>query len=528
MTERRSFPSRTPAGERSGDAQPRRAFVTRHQTTGWRFLLRRLASGLAARDTRMLVDPLRDQRRSLGMGALLCAAALVGCFLFSLIRPVNTVGGNSVVADRSTLALYVKVGEKLHPVLNLASARLIAGKPDDPVLVSTSDLDKYPRGSLLGIPGAPARTPQSEAHDADWTVCDALDGPVSGTTVLVGPPAVGGDFASALPQRQAILVTQDGGASAWLLWQGRRSRIDLADHAITAAIGLGVDSPAPRPVSRGLFNLVPEGPALAAPEISGAGSRPKFPLPGGLPVGAVAVSRSTTGGLQHYLVLADGLQQIPPTIASIVRNNDAHGLASPPVLAPDIIAKAPVAHAVDTDDYPASPVVLVDPEQSPVACARWTRTTRARTSSLVLLAGAALPVDDKTGLVSLVGGGRDEAAEHVAVTPGSGLLVQVVGQEPRSTTREALFWISDNGVRYGVDRSSQAWGTQSGGEDKTIDALGLRRPALPIPWAVLSLLAPGPALSREDALLAHDSVDPDLRPGQAEAEPNQKTRGATS
>ena len=58
--------------------------------------------------------------------------ALVGCFVFSLIRPNGSAANNPVLADRSTAAMYVRVGDQLHPVLNLASARLIAGQAGQP------------------------------------------------------------------------------------------------------------------------------------------------------------------------------------------------------------------------------------------------------------------------------------------------------------------------------------------------------------------------------------------------------------
>ena len=78
-----------------------------------------------------------------------------------------------MLADRSTAALYVRVGDQLHPVLNLTSARLIVGKPVNPTTVKSSELDKFPRGNLIGIPGAPERMVQNTRKDADWTVCDA-------------------------------------------------------------------------------------------------------------------------------------------------------------------------------------------------------------------------------------------------------------------------------------------------------------------------------------------------------------------
>src|SRR6202795_1564792 len=104
---RRSFSSRTPINDNPEKVVYRRGFVTRHQVTGWRFVMRRLASGIALHDTRMLVDPLRTQSRSVAMGALIVVIGLAGCFVFSLIRPNGQAGNNAVLADRSTASLYV-------------------------------------------------------------------------------------------------------------------------------------------------------------------------------------------------------------------------------------------------------------------------------------------------------------------------------------------------------------------------------------------------------------------------------------
>src|ERR1700744_3933489 len=186
--ERRSFASRTPVNDNPDKVVYRRGFVTRHQVSGWRFVMRRIASGVALHDTRMLVDPLRTQTRAVLMGVIVLIAAWGGCFVFSLIRPNGSAANNPILADRSTAALYVRVGDQLHPVLNLASARLIVGRPVNPTLVKSSDLDKFPRGNLIGIPGAPERMVQNTAKDADWTTCDSVTGAAIGGTVIAGAP----------------------------------------------------------------------------------------------------------------------------------------------------------------------------------------------------------------------------------------------------------------------------------------------------------------------------------------------------
>jgi len=76
VDDRRSFASRTPVNDNPDKVVYRRGFVTRHQVSGWRFVMRRIASGVALHDTRMLVDPLRTQTRAVLMGVLMLITAL--------------------------------------------------------------------------------------------------------------------------------------------------------------------------------------------------------------------------------------------------------------------------------------------------------------------------------------------------------------------------------------------------------------------------------------------------------------------
>jgi type VII secretion protein EccB len=514
--DRRSFASRTPVNDNPEKVVYRRGFVTRHQVTGWRFVMRRIASGVALHDTRMLVDPLRTQTRAVLMGVIVLIAALAGCFVFSLIRPNGSAANNPILADRSTAALYVRVGDQLHPVLNLASARLIAGKSANPTMVKSAELDKFPLGNLIGIPGAPERMVQNTRKDADWTVCDSTAGTAAGVTVIAGAPDSTGARAAAVEAGKAVLVSNP--TSAWLLWDGRRSRIDLADHAVTSALGLGTGIPTPRPIAGGLFNAIPESPPLAAPVIPDAGSPAKFPVPA--PVGAVVESHglesNSANGLVYYAVLPDGLQQISPVLAAVLRNANSYGLDQPPRLGADKIAKLPVSRQLDTSRYPEQRISLLDATHDPVTCAHWSKSAGASTNSLTLLAGSALPIPDAVHTEDLVGAGAGGTATRVAMAPGTGYFAQTVGQNSASPAAGSLFWISDTGVRYGIDNEAAQGGVT--GNAKTAEALGLSQPATPIPWSILSLYAAGPTLSRADALLAHDGLAPDSRPGRTSAE----------
>ncbi|MCV7314247.1 type VII secretion protein EccB [Mycolicibacillus parakoreensis] len=498
---RRGFKSKSPdlSGVAGSDLADRKGWgsVTRHQISGWRFQIRRLSNGVALQDTRMLADPLRRQSRSLTVSALIAVVLLAGAFVLSIIKPAGISGNRPLLADRSTNALYVVVNDRLHPVLNLASARLVIGKPENPTSVKSSEFSQFPLDNTLGIPGAPAHIVQSPDRDSRWLVCDTVSGPETGTTVIAGDPVPGPGHAGILPESDAILVTADDGATTWLIWDDKRARLDLADAAVTSALGVNVDTPEPRAIDRQLLNLIPESPPLVVPFVANAGDPPRFvwPAAGAAPaIGSVVVDHEDNR-LRYYLVDGEGLQPISPVIAAMLRAHDAHGLVEPPRLTPDQVATAPAAHPLPVDDYPREPLSVIDPVTDPVTCGQWVKLDGAPTSRLSLLVGQRLPVDAATTPVSLVAAGAT-TADHVVMPPGAGYFVQVTGREPKSGTKESLFWVSDLGVRYGVQDSPDQPG-------KAAAALGMTTDPIAAPWAVVTLFQPGPTLSREDALVAH-------------------------
>lgn len=507
--DRREFTSRTPVNENPDHVAYRRGFVTRHQVSGWRFMMRRIASGVALHDTRMLVDPLRSQSRAVLVGALVVITGVAGCFVFSLIRPGGDAGSSTIIADRDTSALYVRIGDVVHPALNLTSARLIAGQPDNPTLVKSAEIDRFARGNLIGIPGAPERMVQNTSRDAAWTVCDASGNspvaPATGVTVLAGTPDQTGERATALPAGHVVLVQNVGGvhAGTWLLWNGKRSPIDLGNRAVTDALGLGTDIPAPRVIAPGLFNAIPESAPLVAPALPGAGTPPRFALPVQAPIGAVVASYEANNSIRYYAVQADGLQQISAVLAAILRNTDSYGLQQPPRLGADDVSRLPAVTGIDTAAYPSDEVTPVDASADPVTCAYWSKPADATESSLTLLSGAALPLPDGRRTVDLVGAGNGSTANRVALSPGSGYFVQSVGSDAGAPQAGSAFWVSDTGVRYGVDTA---------GDSKAVAALGLTPPPVAIPWSMLTQFAAGPTLSRADALVAHDALPADPRP----------------
>jgi hypothetical protein len=70
--------------------------------------------------------------------------------------------------------------------------------------------------------------------------------------------------------------------------------------------------------------------------------------------------------------------------------------------------------------------------------------------------------------------------------------------DPVSVSRDSLWWISPQGVRYGVAL-----------DDSALKSLGIATAeARQAPWVLIRVFAPGPALSRDDALTQHSSLPP--------------------
>jgi hypothetical protein len=120
-------------------------------------------------------------------------------------------------------------------------------------------------------------------------------------------------------------------------------------------------------------------------------------------------------------------------------------------------------------------------------------------------------------LVRLVRDDRDpnsvEANQTLAL-PGAANFVATTSGVVAAGSRESLYWLSPQGVRYGVQS-----------DQRTLRALALDpRYAVQAPWPIVRTFAAGPAISRDAALVARDAL-----PGGGMAAPipdsNDQTAG---
>lgn len=454
--------------------------TTRLQISGHRFLGRRMAHALVRGDTRMLDDPLRAQSLSLTAGAVLAAIAVAVCAVLALARPAGGLGDASVVVVRESGAMYVRIGDVMHPVFNMASARLIVGSAAVPRMVSQRAIDRATRGPHVGIPGAPEQiSPPLRAEEAMWTVCDDEHGL---TAVTVGPVAEG-----ALTPGGSVLVTPRGGSAAvtYLLHGGWRARVDLRHPAVVRA--LRIDGVVPQPVSTAVLDAIPEAPAIAPPRIPGLAGPSVLP---GHPLGAVVrLPRAGDGAPDYYVVLSDGLQRIGEVAADLIRFTDGRARQQVPAVSADVVGAVPVVTSLPVATFPSRGGVTA----APVVCAQWRPGKGETASHTEILVGDGDPVTARS-IVLAQSDGDGPAVDSMAVPAGRSVFVRSVGLTGAGQDTGSLFLVNESGVAHGV------W------DSDTATVLGLTEPPVSAPWSVLARLPRGPELSRDSASVARDGI----------------------
>ncbi|OBG97301.1 type VII secretion protein EccB [Mycobacterium sp. E3251] len=471
----------------------------RDQNSGHLFYNRRLRAATTRFSVRMKHDD-RKQTAALVLSILLVAIGAGWMMLLNVLKPTGAVGESAIIGDRDSGAIYARIDGRLYPALNLTSARLATGTANPPTWVKRSEIAKYPTGPLIGIPGAPAAMPVNRGGISAWAVCDTAGRPRSGDKPVVTSIAGtldGGGRAAPLADDAGVLVTFEG--NTYVIWGGKRSQVDPASRAITLSLGLDPGVTSPVEISRALYDGLPATEPLRVPDVPQAGAPSTWVS--GSQVGAVLQAQTAGGGKQFYVLLPDGVQKITSFVADLLRSANSYGSTAPRVVTPDVLVNIPQVNSLAVDYYPTKRLNFVDTAANPTTCVGWEKGSTDPQARVVIYNGRGLPVysylDDR--IVHLVRDDRDPAsvvANQVLVLPGAANFVTSTSGVVTSDSRESLFWVSDNGVRFGIAAN-----------DDTMRALGLDpASAVQAPWPLLRTFAAGPALSREAALVARDTV----------------------
>ncbi|CPR10779.1 ESX-2 secretion system protein eccB2 [Mycobacterium bohemicum DSM 44277] len=471
----------------------------RDQNSGHLFYNRRLRAATTRFSVRMKHDD-RKQTAALILSMVLVAIAGGWMMLLNVLKPTGVVGDSAIIGDRESGAIYARIDGRLYPALNLTSARLATGTPGQPTWVKPAEIAKYPTGPLVGIPGAPAAMPVNRGGPSAWAVCDTAGRPRTGDKPVVTAVAGqlnGGGRAAPLRDDAGVLVTFDG--RTYVIWGGKRSQIDPSNRAVTLSLGLDPGVTSPVEISRALFDGLPATEPLRVPQVPQAGTPSKWVS--GSQVGAVLQAQTAGGGSQFYVLLPDGVQKITSFVADLLRSANSYGSTAPRAVSPDVLVNIPEVSPLALDYYPTGRLNFVDTAANPTTCVGWEKWSTDPQARVAVYNGRGLPVPPSTDdrIVQLVRDDRDPAsvvANQVLVLPGAANFVTSTSGVVTADSRESMFWVSDNGVRFGV-----------ASDDSTLRALGLdAASAVQAPWPLLRTFAAGPALSQQAALVVRDTV----------------------
>ncbi|OMC15301.1 type VII secretion protein EccB [Mycobacterium sp. SP-6446] len=472
--------------------------TTKVQVSGWRFLLRRLEHAVVRRDTRMFDDPLQFYSRSVALGIVVSVLIMVGALAMAYFKPQGKLGGGNLFVDRATNQLYLMVSGQLHPVYNLTSARLVLGNAAEPKAVKSSELNKFPKGQSIGIPGAPYATPVSSDSSSVWALCDTVSradtrSPTVQTSVISMPLAIDSAVNPLLPS-EALLASYQG--KDWIVTSRGRHATALADRPLTSALGIPLAAK-PTPISAAMFNALPDAGSWQLPPVPSAGAPNTLGLPNELVIGSV-FQVQTVFGSQFFVVLPDGVAHVNANTASALRANESYGLVAIPSVVKSQVVRIPEREF--PSPLPDEPIKLVNRPDEPELCWTWERNTGEQAPKTAVVTGRHLPIPP-----AAMGQGIKQIQGAATVYANGGKYVQMQSPDPRYG--ESLYYVDPQGVRYGLP------------DQQTAGALGLTSPK-PAPWEIVRLLVDGPVLSKEAALLEHDTLPADPSPRKMPGGPN--------
>ncbi|WP_370942288.1 type VII secretion protein EccB [Amycolatopsis sp. cg5] len=460
------------------------------QVQAYFFVVGRLAAAVTHGKPDVLQPPARRVTTGTVFGFLLTAllAAIFG--IYGLFVPGNDTSwrhAGAIVMDKSSGARYVYLDGALRPVINYASARLVAG-PDaggKVVAVSSKSLAGTPVGQPVGITGAPDALPSATAlYRGDWSVCvqpPGSDPAVAGPAVTL---LLAEQRGRVLTESQAILAyTSDG--STFLIWQGKRLRVP--DTSQLRSLGYGDLRPVA--VTPAWLNPIQQGPDLVVPAVAGTGSR--GPVIDGRPMLAgqlVEVRNQAIKTDQLFLVRADGITPVSRTVAALLLAAPSTRAAYPGALVEPIPVSAGALSGVPTSSGPAlgtglppDPPELLAPDQNSLSCVAYPVDAAAPPQVRLVDATAV-----RSRSMPMARHQAGTTADRVVIPAGTGVLARqqaVPGAPPG-----AAFLITELGMRYPV-----------AGPD-VMGALGYAETsAVPVPAGLLGLLPAGPLLSADAA-----------------------------
>lgn len=418
--------------------------TTKAQVSGFKFLQRRLELGLALGDERMLHDPLGRRRKAFHAGVAISIVMCIGASALAWLKPEPDPGDAPLIKAASG-QLLVRRGEVLHPVSNLASARLIVGEAVQPVRAGEQALSQATFGAQVGISDAPGLLSSSPTDQAPWSVCTQQTKDVPDTNAprelgRVDTVVLGHEALPALDAEHGVLaqVEQD----EWVIDAGQRMLLPPAGTPEGRAVRrhMGIDFATPRwRAPEDVLSTIPETPPMGRWEGEVLRSEQSAWL--SLPQGIVAISE-----LQREILLDLGNPEVQLGRTELTQRADA-----------DVRL-----------DIPQRALAWIDPAEQPICVIARKDGEEFRT----YVAAAAPGRDMRAGAMALAGASIATHAQSQARALGV-------------RTQNGTHIIGESGRRHRIAEEHYPF-------------LGLTDP-VDIPWVMLRLLPEGTELSPQQA-----------------------------
>jgi type VII secretion protein EccB len=457
----------------------------RDQLHSYQFLTQRVISAFVMRETDPQQSPLRRGVGAVFGGVMVAILVAAGFGIYGILTKVGSDGWKTegaVVIEKETGASFVYQGGALHPMLNFASAKLASGRGGAQAFrVSSKSLAEVPRGITRGIPGAPDSLPGVKRRiGLPWTICSLQTTDQAGTQITQDRLAVGRGTTGGrgLTDSEGLLVRDSTEGATYLVWRGRRHRIQDAANLVPAIFGQ-VRS---ERVGSAWINALPTGSEIENIVIPDRG-QPSTEFPDRA-IGDVLTTETGTGE-QHYLVYEDGWAPITPLQLAI--------LGTQADLKREDVAVSVINNAEqsrfggrapsDAGAAPESPPALVPANEQVCAV-----TSDGRTPPAVVVDGTVEGLDTVAPTRRSTDAG-DVLADGVLVPSGRIAVVRVLA----SPTAEAggYFVVTDTGSKYGVLTG------------EVLELLGYpAAEAIEVPAALMLRLPTGPTLDPAEAIKA--------------------------
>ncbi len=427
------------------------------------------------------LEPARPLRAVIA-GVALAAMVAVGGVFWGMMRPGLPAGwdNNQLILVKDTGTRYVSINQRLHPVKNTASARLLLDGKSKIITTSSATIanKNVATGPAIGIDGAPDALPKPrDLLSAGWSSC-RLDN--KSWTWLSDEPA------TIAPKNRGVTVTD--GEKIYVITGGTRYLVEGENRdGIVREVGL--TSNLLVRVSARWLNLFEEGTPLQSFRIDPRAAGKTLPN-SNLKVGQLI--RKSPPSTDHYIVRADGsISKVSKLAQALYLLGERSSLTDVvEVTASDIVGFTD-GEPAGKPDWPTEPLVPIDSTVSP--CAVLTASPPASapapaSGGSVTVLGTATPDAIRTATADLgeipaaAPAGGDGEAKPVTVQRGGGALVRT----GRGMTAGDGYLIDELGIAYPVPVMDEETITRLGYEVEDVAYA-------PAGW--LEYFAVGPALS---------------------------------